>query len=324
MKDIHWWTRLVSEVRAAGCGDAPLDWPIRTICEGLGFDCAVLVGDRVSGVGRHPVLVNIGYPVEVVGFIASTYAAECPGHAYVLTHPQATRFIDLPFDIRETRTYREALQPHGFKEGITLPLTGRTSSHAHPGFVALSSKATRPLDEASQLALTMIAGELADLIDPDMQRCTIRADIVVGVDGGSVHERFGTLADAALSNLDIRGVAEMARKGQSIGIRHRGMDGQWWQIEPLVRSRDTLIRMMRVSDFCGLTARELDVVGLLSRGWSNQQIASALSISIRTTRSHVESVLRKTVSRNRTALAHQAIHNSLDSYNALRFAALAT
>lgn len=60
------------------------------------------------------------------------------------------------------------------------------------------------------------------------------------------------------------------------------------------------------------------MVGLLSRGWTNDEIAASLGISVRTIRSHIESALMKLNVPNRTALAREAVLNGIDSLDAIR------
>lgn len=52
--------------------------------------------------------------------------------------------------------------------------------------------------------------------------------------------------------------------------------------------------------FATLTKREEDVARLIAAGYSNQQIADALFISLATAKDHVHSILRKTDFRSRS------------------------
>lgn len=60
-----------------------------------------------------------------------------------------------------------------------------------------------------------------------------------------------------------------------------------------------------------LTAREREVLGCLTEGMTNQQVASRLGISIRTVTVHVSNLLRKTGSASRTEAALWAVHHGL-------------
>jgi NarL family two-component system response regulator LiaR len=60
-----------------------------------------------------------------------------------------------------------------------------------------------------------------------------------------------------------------------------------------------------------LTPREADVLRCVAKGYSNKQIASELSISATTVRTHVSSLLRKLQLQNRTQLALYAREISL-------------
>jgi NarL family two-component system response regulator LiaR len=55
-----------------------------------------------------------------------------------------------------------------------------------------------------------------------------------------------------------------------------------------------------------LTAREVEVLRLMAKGRSNQEIADALVISIHTVTNHVKSILSKTGTANRTEAAAYA------------------
>jgi DNA-binding CsgD family transcriptional regulator/tetratricopeptide (TPR) repeat protein len=57
---------------------------------------------------------------------------------------------------------------------------------------------------------------------------------------------------------------------------------------------------------CGLTRRELEVLGLVAEGLRNQQIAQRLVLSVRTVDHHVETILRKLEVPTRAAMAEKA------------------
>jgi DNA-binding NarL/FixJ family response regulator len=48
-----------------------------------------------------------------------------------------------------------------------------------------------------------------------------------------------------------------------------------------------------VARFPDLTAREREILELVARGWSNQQIAAQLDLAIKTVRNHVSSIFTK-------------------------------
>jgi two-component system, NarL family, response regulator LiaR len=60
-----------------------------------------------------------------------------------------------------------------------------------------------------------------------------------------------------------------------------------------------------------LTPREADVLRCVAKGYSNKQIASELSVSPTTVRTHVSSLLRKLQLENRTQLALYAQQNDI-------------
>ncbi|MBK7328820.1 MAG: helix-turn-helix transcriptional regulator [Dehalococcoidia bacterium] len=74
------------------------------------------------------------------------------------------------------------------------------------------------------------------------------------------------------------------------------------------RAADTHQRSARahVAALDELTTREIEVLGLVARGMTNQQIADELVISLHTAIRHVANILGKTGAANRTEAAHLA------------------
>jgi DNA-binding NarL/FixJ family response regulator len=94
------------------------------------------------------------------------------------------------------------------------------------------------------------------------------------------------------------GTAEIA---QAIRTVHAGES----YLEPRIASK--LLDEVRAPRHTGLSIRELGVLRLVAAGMSNKQIARALSITERTVKFHVTSILRKLGADNRAgavAIAH--------------------
>jgi DNA-binding NarL/FixJ family response regulator len=63
----------------------------------------------------------------------------------------------------------------------------------------------------------------------------------------------------------------------------------------------------------GLTAREVEVLHLLSIGRTNKDVSLVLAISLNTVATHVRNILNKTQCANRTEAATYAIRHGLQA-----------
>jgi DNA-binding NarL/FixJ family response regulator len=72
------------------------------------------------------------------------------------------------------------------------------------------------------------------------------------------------------------------------------------------RSPQPTLNPMRDRD---LSERELEIIALVAKGLTNQEIAGTLTISKRTVDNHVSNIFTKTGAKNRVALLNWAMDN---------------
>lgn len=84
-------------------------------------------------------------------------------------------------------------------------------------------------------------------------------------------------------------------------------------LQPSVTGR--LLRRFEERGVDGLTARELEVLGLLARGLTNREIAGRLYVTERTIKFHVGSILQKLGATNRTEAVTVAAQRGLVQLN---------
>src|SRR5205823_7174517 len=78
-----------------------------------------------------------------------------------------------------------------------------------------------------------------------------------------------------------------------------------------IRALDVSIAVSALPE--GLSAREVQILGLVARGLSNREIGESLTISEHTAANHIRSILRKTGCANRTEAASYAHRHRLAS-----------
>jgi DNA-binding CsgD family transcriptional regulator len=229
---------------------------------------------------------------------------------------------ELPIPVDELSTWTDCLIPAGFREGLGVPLF----EPGGPYLGMLTLLFAR--DEAPSAALRNLIGQLAPLIArgvSPMRSLLATARLVQGATCGAVLLRDGILCplpgldDHALLARDSP-VVEIARRTLRAGQVYRSF---LWPAEDgdgaTGHARMTVLAATDVPAFVlgtvlltpdedcrGLTPRELQVLGLLVDGRSNQQIARQLAIAPRTAAAHVEHILHKLDTPTRTLAAVRA------------------
>ncbi|WP_197026022.1 helix-turn-helix transcriptional regulator [Nocardioides sp. URHA0020] len=149
------------------------------------------------------------------------------------------------------------------------------------------------------------------------------ARLVCGAKAGAVLLRDGTTCPLP----GLEGHALLDRASPAVQVARRGIrNGQvyrsfmWpWGEAPCGHVRLTVLAPSDLPAFVSgavlltpdvdcraLTARELEVLGLVVEGFSNQQVAKRLAIAQRTVATHLEHILHKLEAPSRTAAAVRA------------------
>jgi DNA-binding CsgD family transcriptional regulator len=242
---------------------------------------------------------------------------------------------DLPYSADELPTWAECLIPAGYHEALAVALFG--AGRRHVGFLALLSGSAQPPAEAVRHRLGELAPVLARSIDP-MRSLLAAARLVQGATAGVVLcAGGGTTPLPGLAGEELLGVGSpvvdaarvLVAGGQVYasflwprGGRHAPHDHV--RVTVLASTDDVpsmltgMVLLSPAGDLRGLTPRELEVLGLVVEGFSNQEIARALVVAPRTVAAHLEHILVKLQASSRTLAAVRAEREGLYVPPALR------
>jgi DNA-binding CsgD family transcriptional regulator len=234
---------------------------------------------------------------------------------------------DLPYPAEDLETWSECLLPAGYREGLGV---GLFTGGRHVGHVGLLHGVPEPPSPAARRLLARLAPVLACAVDP-MRAMLVLAHVVRGVTGGVVMRADGTTGG-------LPGLADdpLLTTGSPVVLaaRARIASGQVWssflwpcggghapdghaRITVVASAEDvprTVVGVITVSlagDLHDLTARELQVLGLLVEGCSNREVARALRVAERTVAAHIEHILVKLSVATRTLAAVRAEREGL-------------
>ncbi|MFC5947869.1 response regulator transcription factor [Pseudonocardia lutea] len=235
---------------------------------------------------------------------------------------------DLPYPAEELPTWAECLIPAGIHGALVLALFAPGGRHV--GFLALLSGSPQPPSPAIRRRLERLAPVLAHGIDPmrsllaaaRLVRAAV-AGVVLRADGGC-QALPGLRADALLAPRSpaLAVARERIREGHvyssflwPMGGPH-APDGHV-RVTVLAAPEDVppgltaLALLSPATDLHGLTPREMEVLGLLVEGCSNQEIARTLVVAPRTVATHLEHILGKLGTPTRTLAAVRAERDGL-------------
>jgi DNA-binding CsgD family transcriptional regulator len=235
---------------------------------------------------------------------------------------------DLPYPAEELPTWAECLIPAGIHEGLGVALFTPTGRHV--GFLTVLSGHREPPAAAIRRRVASLAPVFAHGIDPMRSLLTV-ARFVRGATAGTVLRRDarteplpGLDGDPllAVGSPVLTAACRRIADGQAyssflwpLGGRHA--PGGHARVTALAAPDDVpavlsgVVLLSPVPDLHGLTPRELEVLGLVVEGRSNQEIARTLVVAPRTVAAHVEHVLVKLEAPTRTLAAVRAEREGL-------------
>ncbi|MBF9134581.1 response regulator transcription factor [Plantactinospora sp. S1510] len=235
---------------------------------------------------------------------------------------------DAPVPPAELASWAEHLEPAGFREGVGITLF--TPDGRHLGLLSLHTDDPAYPSDAARDFLGMLTPLIADAVDP-MRSLVTLSRIVADAQAGVVLTRAGNVLSIpglpghpllAIGSAVLEVAAASLTEGSgyhSFLCPHRPAGGTEGHVRITVLPCPTstpihLLAMVLTSpagDLRGLTRRELEILGLLVDGWSNQRIASRLVIAQRTVAAHVEHILSKLNAPSRTLAAVRALRRGL-------------
>ena len=229
---------------------------------------------------------------------------------------------ELPVAIDELPTWAECLTPAGFREGLGVALF--EPGGAYIGVLSLLFSSGESPPTAMRDRLAQLSPLIARGLSP-MRSLIATARIVQGATAGAVLLKDGkTYPLAGLEDHSIlvtdspvvdiaRGTLLAGQVYRSFMWPARGDPGATGHMRMTVLAATEVpnlvmgILLVTPDVGCrGLTPRELQVLGLMVDGRSNQQIATTLAVAPRTVAAHVEHLLAKLEAPSRTLAAVRA------------------
>ncbi|TCI99692.1 LuxR C-terminal-related transcriptional regulator [Aeromicrobium sp. IC_218] len=265
---------------------------------------------------------STGLERPVLDYLASPSVAQEVQLAALNHDRPPVSVTELPVPVDELPTWADCLIPTGFRGGLGVPLC--EPGGLSVGMLSLLAASDEPPSSAVRHHLGQLAPLIARGVSP-IRSVGATTALMHGATSGAVLVSDGTtypvpgLQDHPLLHRHSE-VVDIARRMISAGQEYRTF---MWpgddEAGTAGHARVTVLAANGVPRFLtgmllvtpqascrGLTRRELEVLGLVVEGRSNQQIAHRLGLALRTVATHLEHILRKLEVPSRTLAAVRA------------------
>jgi DNA-binding CsgD family transcriptional regulator len=282
----------------------------------------------LPGQESHVSLARSGYDQRVCGYLDSPAMLADAELVGLNRSHRPVRGRDMPIPLSEVAGWAEYVEPAGFRDGVSSGLFSPAGHHL--GLLALHTRAADQVDDGARDLLGLLTASIAAAVDPLRSLAAIAglveqaaAGIVLAPSGavlplpGLPDHRLLSPGSAVLAAATLQ-LAEGGPHASFLARLPEPADTQTHaRVTVLAAPLDlrafaaSVVLVSPVGDLRGLTHRELQVLGLLVTGASNDQIAAALGITVRTVEVHVDHVRAKLDARSRTTAAARALRLGL-------------
>jgi DNA-binding CsgD family transcriptional regulator len=240
----------------------------------------------------------------------------------------ARRLVDLGVPPAEIPLWGEYLLPAGFREGFGVGLF--TPDGRYLGLLGVVTARATPMTGEAVNLIGLLAPKIATAVDPLRLLSTIAALVHEAIAGVVLSPSGMALPLPGLPGHPLLTTGAGVPAAAAARLAHGTVHTSFLAPDPAVDDTDAHLRVTGLAvppdlrlfasvivllspagDLHGLSARELQVLGVLITGASNQQIARTLGITTRTVAAHVEHVRAKLAAASRTTAAARALRLGL-------------
>lgn len=283
----------------------------------------ILVFDRSQD--RHRQVAQLGYSDEIARVMAEEFTKNWPRPVWepVVAGDDLPPTIgaerDVPASFRRSSIYDEHLGPAGYRDGLTLELHHRGRYVGLANFSSYTAHFYTTELRRRSLAFASLLGHAINATAQDLEGIPLTAAASILGRDGTVSGISGRSQSTLTAHDDFRSAAAALFDSTQTDVAFLwNLGPRWYRVVLRRQSEDAfpdhqsiVIVEEPIERPYGLTPTELRVLTRLVLGASNDEIARAMSIGIRTVHSHISAILAKLGCTRRSQAVASAIRNGL-------------
>lgn len=295
----------------------------------------ILVFDRSRD--RHRQVAQTGYSDEIARVMAEEFTRNWPRPVWEPIiegddlPPTICSERDVPASFRRSRIYDEYLGPAGYRDGLTLELHHRGRYVGLANFSSYTPEFYTTELRRRSLAFASLLGHAINATAQDLEGVPLSAAASILGRDGTVHPVDGRAPSALTGHDEFRRAAAALFESPQTDVAFLWNVGTTWfrvvlrrQAEDAFSGHESIVVVEEeIERPYGLTPTELRVLTRLVLGSSNDEIARAMSIGVRTVHTHISAILAKLGCSRRSQAVASAIRNGLFRPEDARDASLA-